>query len=149
LLQQEHTGLLIAAVRRRTKRLVTALVTREGVSPQQFWTLVAISENENLSLGELARRQRMDEPTACRVVGALSRRRLVRNGFDPADRRRSRLVLTPSGRALVRKLLPIATEIREAIESSLTSAEREIVASSLRKIIDSLDRLEERKSSET
>jgi DNA-binding MarR family transcriptional regulator len=140
--QQEPIGLLVAVVRRRIKQAVAALVQDTSLSPQQFWTIVLIAENEGCSLGELAERRQMDQPTASRVVSTLMRRRLLRNSPDPSDRRRSRLLLTPSGRELLGKLLPLAEKIRSTVDSALTASEREAVVKGLHKIVARLDRFE-------
>jgi DNA-binding MarR family transcriptional regulator len=142
--KQEPIGLLVAVVRRRIKQTVGVVVRPYRLSPQQFWTLMAIARQEGLSLTELSDRQRMDQPTACRVVSTLARRRLVRSGPDPSDRRRSRLVLTPSGRAMAEELLPVVAAIRAAVESGLTPAERNAIVGGLRKVVASLDRFEAR-----
>ena len=136
---QEPIGLLVAVVRRRIKQTVSALVREFDLSPQQFWMLVAIARDEGCSLGEVAERLRMDAPTACRVVATLVRRKLVHSGADPADRRRSRVVLTPSGRAAADRLLPIAGEVRAAVEAGLTAAERAVLVAGLRKVIANLE----------
>jgi DNA-binding MarR family transcriptional regulator len=136
---QEPIGLLVAVVRRRIKQTVSTMVGEHDLSPQQFWTLVAVAKNEGVSLRELAEVQRMDQPTACRVVAALARRRLVHSGADPADRRRSRLVLTPSGRSLAERLAPVADAIRSAVEAGLTPSERAAVVAGLRKVIANLE----------
>lgn len=136
---QEPIGLLVAVVRRRIKQAVSTMVREHDLSPQQFWTLVAIDRNEGVSLRELAEVQRMDQPTACRVVAALARRRLVHSGPDPADRRRSRLVLTPSGQSLADRLAPVAAAVRSAVEAGLTPSERAAVVAGLRKIIANLE----------
>ncbi len=136
---QEPIGLLVAVVRRRIKQTVSTMVRDHDLSPQQFWTLVAIARHEGVSLSELAELQRMDQPTACRVVAALARRRLVHSGADPADRRRSRLVLTPSGRSLAEQLAPVAAAIRSAVEAGLSPTERAAVVAGLRKVIANLE----------
>ncbi len=141
--QHEHIGLLIAATRRRIKQLVVGLAEPFGLSPQQFWVLVAVSEREGSALVDVARRHRMDQPTASRVVAALMKRRLVRVAVDPEDRRRSRLLLTPSGKALALQLRPLADEVREAIAGSLSAAERERLAVSLGKIITAVEHFSE------
>ncbi|MBZ5588107.1 MAG: MarR family winged helix-turn-helix transcriptional regulator [Acidobacteriia bacterium] len=139
---REPIGLLVVTVRKRIKQVTSALLREEGLSPQQFWTMVVIARNNDLSLRELAARRRMDEPTACRVVNTLVRRRLVRRSPDPADRRRSRLMLTPSGGEKAARLLPLAETILAAVEGSLTPAERYAVVSGLRKVIANLDQFE-------
>ena len=139
MLTQEPIGLLVAVVRRRIKQAVSTLVRDHKLSPQQFWTLMAIATHEGVSLRELAEVQRMDPPTACRVVTTLTRRRLVHSGADPADRRRSRLVLTPSGRSLADRLAPVATAVRSAVDAGLTPSERAAVVAGLQKVIANLE----------
>ncbi len=140
--QHEPVGLLVVAVRRRVKQVTAALLGGYNLSPQQFWTVVVIARNGCLSLRELAARRRMDEPTACRVVNTLVRRRMVRRSPDPRDRRRSRLELTPSGQEVAGKLLPIASTISGAVEGALTPSEREAVVAGLKKVIANLDAFE-------
>jgi DNA-binding MarR family transcriptional regulator len=137
--RQEPIGLLVAVVRRRIRQVTTALVREHGLSPQQFWTVVAIARGGEMSLRELAERRRMDEPTACRVVDTLVRRRLVRSSPDREDRRRSRLALTPSGRTMADELLPIAATIAAAVEDGLSETQRLAVVAGLKKVIASLD----------
>lgn len=139
---QEPVGLLVVAVRRRIKQVTSVLLQDLGLSPQQFWTMVVIARNDCLSLRELAALRHMDEPTACRVVSTLVRRRLVRRSPDPRDRRRSRIVLTPSGDGLAARLLPLAGTIATAVEGALTPAERGAVVAGLLKVIANLDKFE-------
>jgi DNA-binding MarR family transcriptional regulator len=139
---QRSVGFLIALAHRRIRQMVTARVSDLELSPPQFWMLIRILEHEGGSLGELAQHARIDEPTASRVVFALTRRGLVRSEVDPEDRRRTRLTLTLEGRRLSGRLLPLSREIRGAVETALTSAERAAVTAGLQKVISRLERLE-------
>ena len=140
---QEPIGLLVVTVRKRIKQVTSRVLQGHGISPQQFWTMVVIARNDGMSLRELATLRRMDEPTACRVVNTLVRRRLVRRSPDPGDRRRSRLMLTPSGVEITTDLVPLAETILAAVEGALTAAERHAVVGGLRKVIANLDQFEE------
>jgi len=137
---QEPIGLLVGIVRARIKRAVGTRVAPFRLSPQQFWVLVTVSEQPGLSLRELTERHHVDPPTASRIIGTLAERKLVRAEGDPEDRRRSRLILTPSGRALARKVIPVAREIRAAVVDGLTSAEQRALRHGLRKIMLNMDR---------
>ncbi len=143
--KHEHVGLLIAATRRRIKQVVAGLAEPFGLSAQQFWVLIGVSESEGSALIDVARRHRMDQPTASRVVAVLMRRRLVRVAVDPEDRRRARLLLTPSGKELASQLLPLAAEVRAVVDGSLSAAERKALADSLRKIMTAMDGFSERR----
>ncbi len=140
--RQRSVGFLIALAHRRIRQTVSARVSDLRLSPPQFWMLIRIFEHEGGSLGELAQHARLDEPTASRVVFALAGQGLVRSEVDPGDRRRSRLMMTPEGRRLTERLLPVSKEIRTAVEGALTSAEREAVTAGLQKVIARLERME-------
>jgi DNA-binding MarR family transcriptional regulator len=60
---------------------------------------------------------------------------------DPADRRRSRLVLTAAGERLAGELAPVAREIRRAVVEGMAEPEVEILREGLRRVISNLDRL--------
>ncbi len=140
--KHRYLGFLIALAHRRIRQAVSARVSDLDLSVPQFWMLIRILEHEGGSLGELAQQARIDEPTASRVVFALSRRGYVRSDVDPSDRRRTRLSVTPEGRRLAETLVPISMEIRGAVEGALTPEERTAVASGLQKVIARLEGME-------
>ncbi|MHB8876217.1 MAG: MarR family winged helix-turn-helix transcriptional regulator [Myxococcaceae bacterium] len=139
--KQPYVGLLIAACRRRIKQVVGMRVQRFGLTSQQFWVVMGIAEEPGISLGEVARMRRMDDPTASRIVGALLERGLVRMTPNPRDRRRLRLRLTPAGGALAKKLGRTAREIRRALVRNLSRPEEAELRRLLLKVMDSLDLL--------
>jgi DNA-binding MarR family transcriptional regulator len=142
----EHIGLLIAAARRRITQALGRCVRHYHLTPRQFWILVALYEHPGLSLGELATQLRMDDPTASRVIFALMNRELVQVRADTEDRRRSRLHLGTPGAALGKELHELATAVRKAIVQGLSLSERKALQASLRKIIVSMDRFQEKNS---
>ncbi|HEY6098022.1 MAG TPA: MarR family transcriptional regulator [Anaeromyxobacter sp.] len=145
---QEYPGLLIAIARRRIKQAVLGRAARHGLSPQQFWLVVALHERRVASQAELAEHMHVDAPTASRVVAALARRRLVRVEEDPSDRRRARLHLTRAGEEIARELARIAGEIRAAVVDGMSPAEVEGLRRGLRKIIANMERLDGRAARE-
>ncbi len=142
--EQEPIGLLIGITRRRIKQAVGRRVRPHGLSPQQFWLLVAVVEHEGQSLRELAERLRMDQPTTSRIVTTLVRKKLVREDADPRDRRRSLLRLSGPGRGLATELHPLAIEVRAAIRQGLSAAEERALRQGLGKIIGNMERFERR-----
>jgi DNA-binding MarR family transcriptional regulator len=126
--------------RRRLRQAVGRRVARYDLSSQQFWVLVHVHEVAETALCGISDVLRIDPPTASRIVGALTRRGLLRALADPADRRRARLKLTADGRALARELQPLATELRAAVERDLTRPESAELRRLLQKVITGLDR---------
>jgi len=142
LLQQEPVGLLIGAARRRIKQAVGHRLRPHGLTPQQFWVLVAIRERAGLALRELAERLRLDQPTASRIVTLLRRRKLVRIGGHPADRRRCSLRLTGAGAELIGELYPLAREVREAVVQGMSPADQDRFRRLLRQVMTNMERFE-------
>lgn len=73
--------------------------------------LLEISQNEGISLSELAQRTNLALSTISRIIGALSEYRqsgtpyqLVEAVIDPKERRKKILRLTDKGRAVISKL---------------------------------------------
>lgn len=143
---EEHVGALLAAVRRRIRQVVHAEAGGHRLSPQQFWSLLGIHEAGPLSLGALAERLRIDQPTASRVVASLTRKRLVRMAQDPQDRRRLVIETTADGAALADRVRPIARDLRDTVVAGFTGAELAALRGALNKILSNLDRYEARKA---
>jgi MarR family transcriptional regulator for hemolysin len=135
--------ILIAMTRRRIKQTVSSRLVRFDLGSQQFWVLLSLRKEEGLSLHELARRTWTDDPTACRMVGKLIERGLIRSDEDPGDRRRFRLNLTAKGRKLATELENFAVEIRATVARGLSGDERRQLASLLRRVMANADSLEE------
>jgi DNA-binding MarR family transcriptional regulator len=140
-----YPGLLIATARRRIKQAVFERVAGRQVTPQQFWMIVAIHETPGISQVEIADRTRADAPNVSRALSALSERRLVSVEADPGDRRRTRILLTPAGRALARELMPVARELRQAMVAGMSQAEIASLCSALQRLIANLDAAEARR----
>ena len=145
----EHIGLLIGTARRRIKQALGSRVRRYGLTPRQFWILVALYEHPGLSLRELAAHLRMDDPTASRVIFALMSRKLVQVRGDAKDRRRSCLYLDAPGVALGKELHELAAAVRGAVVQGLSTAEQKALRVSLRKIIANMDRFQARGNTDT
>ena len=141
--RQEYLGLLIGAARRRLKQAVLERLGPYRLSTQQFWVLLAIGELPGASLGAVAERQRLDLPTASRVVTTLVRRRLALLERSADDRRRASVRLTAEGEQLARKVHSIADGVRGAAVQGLSAAEQETLRALLKKVIANLDAFSE------
>lgn len=144
--QEQHVGILVAAIRRRIRQVVHAQASAHQLTPQQFWLLLGINEAGPLSLSALADRLPIDPPTASRVVASLTRRRLVRMAEDPEDRRRLLIGTTPEGADLAARLRPLARDLREAVVAGFSPAELAALRASLRRVLANLDRFEARRA---
>ena len=73
----------------------------EELSPSQSAALATIDRHGPLTPSELAARERIQRPTATRVIARLEEARFVDRTRDPDDRRSSVVGLTPVGRELL------------------------------------------------
>jgi DNA-binding MarR family transcriptional regulator len=137
--EQEYVGLLIAVAQRSVKLAVQRHARTLGLSARQFWFLNAARELSGASLGEIARRQRMDAPTASRLVESLARRGLVRTAHDDRDRRALRVLLTPAGARLAERIGPVAASVRSALVRGISRREQQVLRAALRKVIANVE----------
>jgi DNA-binding MarR family transcriptional regulator len=92
-------------------RLVIARTARrlrqeagEDLSPSQAAALATIDRHGPLTPSELAGRERIQRPTATRLIARLLEVGLVDRTQDPVDRRSFVVALTPAGRALLARV---------------------------------------------
>ena len=107
-----------------SRALAIRYAERFGLTIPQ-WRIVAVLGHEpDLSAVEVAKRTVMDKVTVSRAVAALeSDGRLIRR-VDSDDRRRSLLRLSAAGRAVYRKIVPLARSYEMQLLSTLTASER-------------------------
>lgn len=74
-----------------------------GLSPARFSLLATLRYHGPLRVGELAREERVTQPTVTQAVQGLESAGLVRRGPHPSDGRGCLVELTPAGRAVVRR----------------------------------------------
>jgi DNA-binding MarR family transcriptional regulator len=121
----------------RLRLAVTRLARRlrqqsgEGLTPSQTSALASIERNGALTPSELATIERVQRPTATRVLAAMADRGLVRRETDVADRRVIRLKITPAGanvlrRSRSRKNAYLDRRLRELDPDELQTLERAV-----------------------
>jgi DNA-binding MarR family transcriptional regulator len=81
-----------------------AVASHDGLSPMQADLLLQLSHRGPAEVGQLAASLDVRKPTISDSVAALERKGLLVRHSIPADRRRHRLELTPSGRAAAARL---------------------------------------------
>jgi DNA-binding MarR family transcriptional regulator len=90
------------AITRTSRRLRQEAGT--GLSPTLTSALATIDRHGPLTPSELATRERVQRPTATRLVARLEELGVLQRAADPADRRSSLLSVTPEGRALLEEM---------------------------------------------
>ena len=90
------------AITRTSRRLRQEAGT--GLSPTLTAALATIDNHGPLTPSELATRERVQRPTATRLVARLEELGVLQRAADPTDRRSSLLSVTPEGHALMEQM---------------------------------------------
>lgn len=121
---EDSLGYLFRDTHRLISRRLQERLERAGIGLGQWYLLRALWQEDNLTQRELSGRIGMGEPNAVTALRVLENSGLVRRKVDVTDNRRKLVKLTPKGRALQSKMLPIADEVNDAIGAVLTAEER-------------------------
>jgi DNA-binding MarR family transcriptional regulator len=78
-----------------------------GLTSGQYSTLMSLNRPEPPTIGSVASLLAMDRTTLTAALKPLARRGLVAVTVDAGDRRSRRLELTPAGRALLARAVPV------------------------------------------
>ena len=101
-------------VKDATRAFVRALQARlagEGVSFGHWTFLRILWEHDGLTQKQLSDEAGVMEPTTFAAVTAMERLGYVKREQRPGNRKNVHVTLTPRGRALKRKLVPLAEEV--------------------------------------
>lgn len=94
-----HLRIAVARTARRLRQEAGG-----GLSPSLNAALATVERHGPLTPSELAARERIQRPTATRIVARLEEAGLITRTPDPEDRRSSLLAISAEGRALLREL---------------------------------------------
>ena len=97
--------------------------TRFALSRQEWRILAVLGARPELPTKEIGRLTTLDKMHVSRAMQTLEERGIVRRSRDPDDGRERIVALTPSGRALYRKIVPYALEREAALLAALTAEE--------------------------
>jgi DNA-binding MarR family transcriptional regulator len=103
-----------------------------GLTNGQFSLMMSLNRSQAPSMGAVASLLAMDRTTLTAALKPLERRGLVTVAADPGDRRSRLLSLTPAGRALLARAVPIWERGHVAVEALLADPDPERLRRGLR-----------------
>ncbi|MGH2952495.1 MAG: MarR family winged helix-turn-helix transcriptional regulator [Solirubrobacterales bacterium] len=131
----EIASRLRLAIARMARRLRQDALDAEGapLSPTLTAALATVEARGPLTPSELAARERVQRPTATRIVARLAELGLVERTADPSDGRASLISVTRDGRDLLRRLRTrknayLARRLRELDPADAAALERALPA---------------------
>ena len=107
---------------------MASLLSQFGITPAGGLVLSMLADaGEPLPQSGIRQRLLVSGPTVTGVLDSLERRGLVRRRFQPADRRRRLVEITPKGRAVATAFLPVVHAAERPWMSCLSDAEQQLL----------------------
>ena len=100
---------------------------RFSLTRHEWRVLVALANSERTTARDVALYSTLDKMQVSRAVDGLERRGLLVRGEGRADRRTKQLKITPAGRALFGKIVPMVKERQDWLLAVLSAEERAVL----------------------
>jgi MarR family transcriptional regulator, organic hydroperoxide resistance regulator len=110
---EERFAHLVKLAARGLARALQMRLTEHSVSYGHWTFLRILWEEEGLTQRELSARVGVMEPTTFAALKAMAQRGYVTRRRNPQSRKEMQVLLTPQGRALQAKLVPLAEEVND------------------------------------
>jgi DNA-binding MarR family transcriptional regulator len=117
-------GCLCLQVQRAARALARrfdAALQPLGLTNGQFSLMMSLNRPQPAGMADVATLLAMDRTTLTAALKLLERRGLVKVTPDPADRRSRLLTLTPKGKGLLARAVPVWESTHKKIEAALPS----------------------------
>jgi DNA-binding MarR family transcriptional regulator len=119
----DSVGYQIRATHRVLQRFLSFKIEPHGITTGMWYFLRALWHEDGLTQRELSVRVGTMEPTTLSAILIMEKKGLVRRVRNQEDRRKWHIHLTPKGRALKTKLLPLAREVVDTAVQNLSRGE--------------------------
>ena len=119
-----HLRLVVARTARRLRQ-----EAGQDLSPSLTSALASIDRHGPLTPSELAKIERIQRPTATRLLAGLTEKELVSRAADPSDKRCSIVSITLGGRAMLKRIRSrknayLARRMKELPDDEVAALER-------------------------
>ena len=114
-----------------------------GATLQMWRVLAALRERDGRRMGDLSQTTSIEVSTLTRLVDGMEKKGLVARRRAAADARVVALHVTPAGRRLTQRILPIA-ERYEQVALRASAGEAETLKTALRRLFANMDGLKSR-----
>jgi MarR family transcriptional regulator, organic hydroperoxide resistance regulator len=135
---KERFAHLVKLAARGLARALQMRLTEHSVSYGHWTFLRILWDEEGLTQRELSARAGVMEPTTFAALKAMAQRGYVTRRRNPQSRKEMQVLLTPQGRALQAKLVPLAEEINDVALRSVGTADIAATRRTLLALINNL-----------
>ncbi|MES1173547.1 MAG: MarR family transcriptional regulator [Myxococcales bacterium] len=131
---------LIHGIYQRTRTMTYKAFNEHGLSitPEQWIVLARLWQRDGRTVSELSDSTLRDRPTMSRILDSMEASGLVTRTVDSKDARTRIIALTREGKALRKKLVPIAKGLVEQLEAGVSEADLLITRQTLRRLFENL-----------
>src|SRR5262245_59353080 len=121
--REERFAHLVKLAGRGLARALQMRLTEHAVSYGHWTFLRILWEAEGITQRELSARAGVMEPTTFSALQAMAQRGYITRRRNPLSRKEMQVFLTPAGRALQAKLVPLAQEVNDVALRGVGSAD--------------------------
>ncbi len=135
----------LAVLAERVSLAVSQLYAdRFDLTRAEWRVLAALGANRTMSAKDIGPYSTLDKMQVSRAVARLEERGLVRREEDASDRRAKILSLTPAGRAMHQKIVPLVRAREDYLLGEMTPEERTLFERAMASVLARADGLIER-----
>jgi MarR family transcriptional regulator, organic hydroperoxide resistance regulator len=134
----DSVGYQVRATHRALQRFLQVKIEPHGIQLGTWYFLRALWHEDGLTQRELSDRVGTMEPTTLSAILIMEKKGLVRRVRNQDDRRKWHIHLTPKGRVLKTRLLPLAREVVDTAVQNLSRGEVAQLLKSLAEVQESL-----------
>lgn len=108
------------------------------ITPEQWIVLVRLWQRDGRTVSELSESTQRDKPTMSRILDSMEAHGLVRRVADEQDARTRIIELTREGKAMRKKLVPVAKSLVLQLEAGISEADLLTTRRTLRRMFENL-----------
>jgi DNA-binding MarR family transcriptional regulator len=113
-----------------------------GATLQIWRVLAALREKDGRRMSELAATTSIEVSTLTRLADGMEAKELISRRRDTRDARVVTVHVTPAGKRLTQKILPIADRYETVALQGFSETEAELLKTALRRLFDNMDGLQ-------
>jgi DNA-binding MarR family transcriptional regulator len=108
------------------------------ITPEQWIVLARLWQRDGRTVSELSESTLRDRPTMSRILDSMEAGGLLIRTVDTKDARSRIVTLTREGKALRKKLVPVAKSLVERLEQGVPEADLLVTRRTLRRLFENL-----------
>jgi MarR family transcriptional regulator for hemolysin len=135
---EDHLFFYFSQILARRTRAINARLRPYGLDYPRWRVLAVLQEHPGATMGQLADLTSVDRTTLTRTLGLMEEARLVARQERESDRRSLVISLTPKGRRMFARILPLTLAETDRALTGFSSAEIAALRDRLKRIADNL-----------